>query len=227
MKNVKSIFLIFLLVGIFQSCSKDDEVVSANDQSTNNQFISTVSADYLPDTDSSYWIYQLSRSDSNGLNTTVLGYDTMMVTTTQLNGLDYKQYSFQYFLLANPRMEHWYLRDTLGRFVNEEGKTMLDINALNSILWKDTLVPCYYYQYMMLPQTTSTVVPSGTYTDVVNFQTTFSFSPCPAPNGLPIQRVWNRLFAKNVGLIYESYGLTNDPTVSLYERKLTSYYLNN
>jgi len=218
--------LAFLTIGILSSCQDEttDPVVSSN---SNNNFISNpLSSDYLPDNDSSYWIYELSKSDSNGFNTTILGYDTMWVSTKMLNGISYKYYQFEYFLYPNPgRFDFWYMKDTLGIFLNEKGKTMMDINAINSIVRKDTLVQCYYYNYKMLRQVQAVSVPNGVFTDVVNYETTFQFSPCPTPNGLPAQRVWDRMFARNVGLIYESYGLTNDPTVSIYERKLVSYHL--
>ncbi len=227
MKNVMSALTSLLIIFTISSCTKEkeDPIITP---STNHSFVNSLTSDYLPDNDSSYWIYEVTRSDSMGLNTTLMGYDTMLVTNVNLNGSNYKFYKFEYYLYSNPgRYDSWYMKDTLGSFINENGKTMLDINAMNSVVRKDTIVQCYYYQYKMLPHFQTVVVPSGTYTDVVNYQVTFQFSPCQPPNGMPAKRVWDRLFAKNVGLIYESYGLTGDVYLSLYERKLVSYNLRN
>lgn len=225
MKKVIFYLSSLLLVLTFHSCEKDEEA-QTNSTNSNNTFLNPITADYLPDTDSSYWVYQVTVSDSTGNNTTFMFYDTMWVSTSSINGKPYKFYKFDYYSYSHPnRYDSWYMRDSLGVFINEENKVVLDINAINSIVRKDTLAQCYYYQYKMLRQVQPVVVPLGTFTDVVNYQTKYHFSPCNTPNGYPLHRILDRMFARNVGLVYESYGLTGDFALKIYERKLVAYQI--
>ncbi len=212
--------LLFLSAALFHSCEEDNDI----DKNPNNSSSLLSNSDYLPDADSNIWIYEVTRIDTLN-NSTLLGYDTMLVSSETINGKTYKSYKFRYIPTV-PRFDYIYMRDSMGSKVNELGKIVFDISALNTVVRRDTIAGKLYYKYTMLKNQIPVTVPLGTFSDVMNYQTIFNYDSTIQPVNYPLQRVWDRMYAKNVGLIYESIGYTAVPEYEI-ERKLISFQFAN
>lgn len=215
-------------LGLFLSISSLILILASCDKEVDNDFTlpptQASNADYLPSNPANYWVFETYRVDSNGVET-LLGTDTTTVSDTLLYGKTYKNYRYK-ILPSYPHKIASLMRDSAGFMIDPSGKVVFAINPLNVILRRDSIANIYVSNFEMKKETTAFQVPAGSFTNVLNYQHSFSFnSNANKPPGMPQTRIFHNRYAKNVGLIFQSFAYANAPDLHRFERRLISYYI--
>ena len=115
--------------------------------------------DFLPDTDSNYWVYDVYRVDTSGTET-LLGRDTMTVSDSVFNSNTYKVYTYK--LLPNsPRINQTFMRDSSGYMIDQFGKVMFAVKPLNTIIRTDSF-GLLYFSYETIKESQLSYYQQGT-----------------------------------------------------------------
>ena len=218
MKKVNVFLTTTILFICLSSCKNDDDSTVVNPppppQATN--------ADYLPDNNANYWVYEVYRVDSSGVET-FLGNDTMTVKDTLMNGLAYKKYNNNPFP-GQRYSSYRFMRDSSGYMIDPSGNIVFAVNPLNTVLRTDSIGNVYVFSFEMKKESGSINLPAGSFTDVLNYRNKVEFdSRVTPPLGMPQTRYYDNQYANKVGLIFTSYAFVSVPDLHRYEKRLVSY----
>ena len=131
-----SVIFGLILMSYLTSCRTDDGSVDP-------QVTPITNADYLPDKNANYWVYEIYKVDSSGMET-LLGNDTMTVADTNLNGVDFKNYRYKHCPSQAFQLSKL-MRYSSGFMTNQHGQIVFAVNPLNTVLsglTAKTICPC-------------------------------------------------------------------------------------
>jgi hypothetical protein len=217
MKRVH-VLLLALLISISYSCSKED-----NDNG--NIELVPLNYGYIPFYPGNYWVYEHYKIDTLGNETLLNHYDSVFISGTEtVNGISYIVFEGTWmsgaFIMDTLNM----LRDSIGYYVNPSGIIHFTDQNFTDTLYSFTGVNnntgevMYESWYKMEPQPHIISVPAGDF-EVLNYHGTVY---TPNPNqGVQDYRYKDRLFAKNVGMVLDTYYFLGSPTK--FERRLIRY----
>lgn len=151
MKN-PTLFTCLFIVVLF-SCKDDDANPTGNNQTTN----------FYPLTVGSYWVYDWTKIDTNGVETPFGGRDSIYISgDTMINSIKYAVIESSLF---GGDYKKEYQRDSSGFLVNNKGQILFDPSNSQDLLWIDTIFqgnyPYILIEYSMEGTTTEIEVPSG------------------------------------------------------------------
>lgn len=215
-------------LGLFLSISSLILILASCDKEVDNDFTQPPNllsnTDYLPANPANYWVFETYRVDSNGVET-LLGRDTTRVSDTLINGISYKNYRYK-ILPSYPHKIASLMRDSAGFMIDPSGKIVFAVSPLNTVLRTDSIANIYVSNFEMNREPSAFQVPAGSFNDVLNFQHSFSFnSTANKPPNMPQTRLFHNRYAKNIGLIFQSYAYANAPDLHRFERRLVNYQI--
>lgn len=210
-----SVIFGLILMSYLSSCRTDDGSVDPKITPLTN-------ADYLPAKNANYWIYEIYKVDSSGTET-LLGNDTMTVTDTNLNGMDFKNYQYKQFP-SQPSQLSQFMRDSSGFMTNQHGQIVFSVDPLNTVLRTDSIGGVFVFTFQMEKEANGFSVPAGNFDDVLNYKHTVEYdSRITPPPGMPAIRYYHNRYAKDVGLIFSSYAYASAIDLHRYEKRLVRY----
>lgn len=219
MKRVH-VLILTVLISINFSCSK-------NDDNSGNTALTNLDAGYIPFYPGNYWVYEHYKIDTLGNETLLNHYDSIAITDTEImNGIQYLVFEGTWmsnpFLMDSLNM----LRDSAGYYVNPSGIIHFTDQNFTDTLYSYTGVNnntgeiIYESWYKMKSQPQTVNVPAGEF-EALNYQGTI-FTPNPNP-GINEYRFKDRLFAKNAGMVLDTYFYLGSS--DKMERRLKRYFI--
>lgn len=216
MKKVK-ILVILVLALMAGSCSKDN----------NNNNTSIVPADfgYIPFYPGNYWVYEQYKIDTLGNETLLDTYDSVAITGTKnVAGITYLVFEGTWPMGQNNSDTVLLLADSIGYYVDPTGWIHFSESNFVDTLASSTYVvngdTLYESCYKMQNGPQSVTVPAGTFYVLTYLGTIHISNPAPY---VPEVRYKDKLYARNVGLVRDTYYYLSSP--DRYERRLKKYYV--
>ncbi len=218
MKNLFVFFAIAFSLLLVSSCCKDDNDIDTTPQVSQLQ--------HLPLKTGNYWVYNTYKIDTLGNETIISTVDSTIISgDTIINGLTYYILKGNY---AGGRIRILdILRDSSGYLVNDEGEikfsedNFTDTLSITNVTFGDSTYTTTYYK--MEKHNAPVTVPAGTFDDVLNYKGTIKFYR--ASN--PIYKDKNTFYAKDIGLILDTFYYGSEAHSYRYERRLVRYNVNN
>jgi hypothetical protein len=205
-----------LIVVLLGSCKKDQPPAPAA-PTPSTAFESP--GEYFKADAGDYWIYQSLSIDTNGVET-IQGTDSVyVIPDTVINGNTFHRYRGSWF--TNGPIT-WTWRDSSYCIVNEIGHKLFTTQLFDQPL-DSSSYPAIYYAYYSVPSARASIsVPSGSYTNSLDF---LGESHMISPGYLwdPIRYTHN-YYVKNIGLVCEHKFYSNSP--GTLERRLLRYHVN-
>ncbi len=201
------------------SCNKNDEAPSTPS--------GPWGAGYIPAYPGNYWVYEHIRIDTLGNETPQNTYDSIAVTgKAVIGGREYIVFKGTWRSAPELMDTVMLLRDSAGCYVDPAGEihfsysnftdTLLAFNAVQNPAG-DTM---YTLWRRMEPEPQWVTVAAGTF-QALNFRGTVLTSD-PNP-GVPAFRYQDKLFARNTGMVLDTYHYLGSPT--RFERRLKRYHV--
>ncbi|MBS2099826.1 hypothetical protein [Carboxylicivirga linearis] len=211
----KLILMFTLLIIALCSCEKDDH-------SVNN-----LKSDYIPMAVGNYWIYETYNTNTLGEERKQSYVDSVVIVKdTLVNGDIF--YKYEYFKIHNQQStleRTLYYRDSCKYLIDIQGRKLFSENNFNDTLRYHNYVgevdTIYTSSYKMEAFNDIVDIPAGTFSDVLNFKGTVYCNP--RYTEIPNPRYTHNYYARNVGLIFESYSYVFSG--ERLEKKLVRYEL--
>jgi len=222
MNNVKVYLLTLITTAAVTACQNDDDVsptaVAVSSSLTNS--------DYLPGKKGSTWIYEVYEVDTSDGSEVFLGNDTMIVSDSTIDSVNYRVYSYKFFPIQT-RIDRRFMRDSSGLMINQFGEIVFTTQLLDSVI-REQNFSGLIFSYKMEKDSISKTVPAGNFADILNYKTIFSYDSILVPTlppDLPPKRFYDKIYAKDVGLIFETWDYISLRDKKHFERRLVSYNL--
>ena len=217
MKKVK-ILIIVILALTMGSCSKE------NSNNNNTQLV-PLDYGYIPFYPGNYWVYDQYMIDTLGNETLLDTYDSVAITGTQnVAGITYLVFEGTWLSGQNFFDTVLLLRDSAGYYVDPTGWVHFSDENFSDTLASSIYIvngdTLYESWYKMQSGPQSVTVPAGTFDILTYLGTIHTFNPAPH---VPEIRYKDKLYARNVGLVRDTYYYLNSP--NRYERRLNNYYV--
>ncbi len=217
---MRRLFYVAMVITLITSCENDQTEESITPVETSS---------YMPLEVGNYWVYTYYKIDTLGNETDQNKTDSVVITKdTLINGN-------QYYVIEGTdyygSVREWdvidILRDSSGYIVNEEGKIRFSEDNFTDTLYtivkvydNDTIytITCKMEEYA-----TSVSVPAGEF-EVLNYQGTVT-TPEEIP-GVAYPRYVNKLYSKDVGIVFKNYILIYSNAWYI-EKRLLRYNIEN
>lgn len=199
------------------SCRKEPEIVDlVGSPSIEN---------YNPYTIGNYWVYEVYRIDTNNNEINQHYLDSVWVSGDSLiNGISYSviEGNNKFRDAGNGWGTKSFVRDSMGYLINELGQIQFSLNNYSDTLFTEEFSGIFsvFYKMERLPYTVQ--VPSGTYSNVLNFKgIVFEYNP---PVGFAQTRYLHNYYAPGVGKVLEAFFYVG--STMREEKRLVRFNLN-
>lgn len=216
MKNLFVFFAIAFSLILIGSCQKDE--IDDKPEETQKHI------EHLPLKTGNYWIYEHYEIDSLGNEIKKSKIDSVIITGDTI--INDKTYSVLKGTYVGSRFKILdILRDSSGYLVNDKGQIKFSednfedtLLVYNSTVGDSTYATIYY---KMEKQDSPITIPAGTFGDVLNYKGYIKFYR----KGNPFYRDKNKYYAKDIGVILDTYYWTSQAYFKRYERRLVRYHI--
>ncbi|MFI5219584.1 MAG: hypothetical protein ACHQNT_08850 [Bacteroidia bacterium] len=208
--------LIVPLFSLILGCKKENEVTTPPPVNPPQVYDTFNINDYVKLDSGNFWVYEIHRTDSNGIDS-LMGIDTARVTgNVQINGYNYHEV-IHYFLSATAL----YYRDSANCIINPGGDILLSTN-FNDTIGYGNFSGIYESYSISLNLPSIVTVPAGVFDSVLTTRIDYYFVPPLDTSYNP--RQYYTHFAKNIGLIKFTYSYGAQP-FNIYDKRLVSYFV--
>ena len=210
-------FLSFVLLFVF-ACKKD--------KATDPEPVPQISInDYFPMTVGNYWIYDIYKVDTSGVEEQYPYSDTIRIIAEEdIDGKTYLVAEIDTWLSTSNKKDTILYRDSSSYLIDSEGNFFLSLNMDESVIQSKTYNQTpYVSDYVMADSMVSFTVPAGTF-DCIDFQGLFYSTDPEVPYENYPTRIAHNCYSKDVGIVYQNifyaYSIKSN-----YERRLREYHL--
>ncbi len=213
MKHLFVFVTVLFSLLLFSSCNKDED---SSPQKTK--------LSHLPLKTGNYWVYEHFKIDNFGNEEKLTTIDSVVITRdTIINDMKYYVVEGNYIDKRFRILD--ILRDSSGYLVNDKGQIKFsednfsDILLVQNTTFGDSTYATVYYK--MEKQDDPITVPAGTFNDILNYKGTAKFYG----NNDPFYKDKNTYYAKDVGIILDTYYWISKAKKYKYERRLVRYHI--